>query len=524
MEWNFSPDSIYGSFTREPWQHQVRAIAQICEKFSIGVKSLVLGAQTAFGKGLVTTSLINLVKSQGGKTIIYNPRRLLTQQSLDRLNEDSIDAGARAASMRELYNPHADVQVGQLQTDIIRVLNQETWSLYEATLVIVDEAHMCMSPKALELFQRYLGQGAYVLGLTGTPIGMSGAYRDIVVPATNSELRACGAHVPARCFSVHEMDTSKITKEKTGEFSDGAILRECWSQAIVGYIYEDWRRLNPDALPTLCAAPGIGESVWVSELFLKRGHKVAHIDCEKVIVNGETYQNDAKGVVRNQVINDMRKGAFDVMCHCSVIQEGIDLRNLRHLILARPYGSLANYIQSVGRVLRSCPEESKNIAVIQDHGANMIRHGSPNANRDWAKMFNMTEKEIAEQRKRDVQEGKQPNPITCPKCGTMRTEGIRCPTCNYQADPRARMIVEKSGQLREVKEDPFAPPKPPKPKEVQLLTNIFFAVRNKSGKSPSDNQVLAIYAKKHGDYPSDNMVRLWLNEREAARNRKNSFR
>jgi superfamily II DNA or RNA helicase len=522
MDWNFSPDNIYGSFTRAPWEHQVRTVAQTCEKFSNGIKSLVVGCPTGGGKGLVTTSFVNLVKSQFGKTIIYNPRRLLTQQSLDRLNEDSIDAGARAASMRDLYNADADVQVAQLQTDILRVLNQERWELYDATLVIVDEAHMCMSPKALELFQRYLGQGAYVLGLTGTPVGMSGAYRDIVVAATNSELRACGAHVPARCFSVHEMDTSKITREKTGEFSDGAIMRECWSQAIVGYIYEDWRRLNPDALPTLCAAPGIGESIWVSEQFLKKGHRVAHIDCEKVVVNGETYQNDAKGVVRNQVLKDAKNNEFDVVCHCQVLAEGIDIPSLRHLILARPYGALANYIQSVGRVIRSAP--GKHVAVVQDHGGNAIRHGSPNADRDWAKMFHMTEKEIAEQRKRDVQEGKQPNPIVCIKCGTMRSEGIRCPACGYQADPRSRLIVEKSGKLVEVKEDMFAPPKPPKPKEIQLLNNIFFAVRNKAGKSPSDNQVLAIYAKKHGDYPAENMVKLWLNEREAARNRKNSFR
>lgn len=520
MDWQFTHDAIYGAFTREPWAHQSRSVAQICDKFNSGLRSLVLGAATASGKGLMTTALVNLVTERGGNVIIYNPRRLLTQQSLDRLKADGIDAGARAASLRHKVDHNANVQIAQMQTDIHRVIKQERWNIYDADLVIVDEAHMMMSPKPLELLQRYLANGACVLGMTGTPIGMSGAYRDIVVAASNSELRACGAHVPAKCFSIHEMDVSKVKKEKTGEYNEGSIVRECWSHAIVGYIYDDWRRLNPDAMPTLCAAPGIGESTWVSDMFLKKGHRVAHIDCEKVIVNGETYPNDAAGEVRNQVIESMRKGEFDVLCHCQTLGEGIDIPNLRHLILARPYGSLANYVQSVGRVIRACPELGKTHAVIQDHGGNIFNHGSPNADRDWGKMFSMNEKEIAEERQRNVQEGKEPNPIVCPRCGTVRSDGAKCPTCGFQADPRTRVIVQKDGKLKEVKMDQFAPPKPPKPQEITRLNNIFFSVRNARKQSPSDSQVLAIYAKKYGEYPPENIIHQWTMDRFAAIERK----
>jgi superfamily II DNA or RNA helicase len=219
----------------------------------------------------------------------------------------------------------------------------------------------------------------------------------------------------------------------------------------------------------------------------------------------------------------MKAGDFDVLCHCQVVQEGIDIPNLRHLILARPYGSLANYVQSVGRVIRACPESGKTHAVIQDHGANMIRHGSPNANRDWEAMFSMTEKEIAESRTRDVQEGKAPNPIVCPRCGTVRAEGLRCPACGFQADPRTRIIVQKDGRLVERKMDQFEPPPPPKPEELKRLSQIFFSVRKRSGKSPTDAQVLAIYAKRHGGYPPDDMYHRWAQERELAIQRKRAY-
>jgi DNA repair protein RadD len=511
--------------------HQLRSVSQVCERFSRGTKTLVLGAPTAAGKGLITTAMVNLVRSRGGRIIIYNLRKLLTQQSLTRLLDDGIDAGTRAAALKDQYDPNAPIQIAQLQTDIRRVLAQGRWELYPADLVVIDEAHMAMSEKPIELMQAYLAKGACILGLSGTPIGMSGAYSDIVVAAKNSELRACGAHVPAKCFSVHEMDVGQIKKEKNGEYSEGSIVKECWNQAIVGYIYEDWKRLNPDGYPTLCAAPGIGESIWVSDMFrnggvrseepleshlIQKGLRVAHIDCEKVIVNGEVYVNDSKGTVRNQVIEDARKGLFDIVCHCQVIQEGVDWPDLRHLILARPYGSMANYIQSVGRVIRASP--GKPHAVIQDHGGNMVRHGSPNADRDWESMFRMTEKDIAEQRKQDIQEGKEKAPIICVKCGTVRLEGARCPACGHQADPKARMIVEKSGKLVEKIFDEFVKPPDPPPIEIKRLESIFFGLRRIHGRSPGEGQVLAIYAKKHDGYPQQEFIDQWRAKREAKLN------
>lgn len=518
MDWNFSGEEIYGSFTRDPWKHQVHSVAEVCQKFTQGIKSVVLGAETAAGKGQITSGLINLVAARGGRTIVYNFRRLLTQQSYDRLVEDGIDAGTRAASLKDYYDPNAKVQIAQLQTDIARVIKQQRWDLYPANLVVLDEAHMAMSEQPLELLQRYLAKGAFVLGLTGTPIGMSGAYRDIVVAATKKELIDCGAHVLARCFSVHEMDVDQIKKENNGEYSEGAIVKKLWSQAIVGYIYEDWVRLNPDGALTLCAAPGIGESIWVAEKFRAKGLRVAHIDCNKVVVNGEVYQNDTKGTVRNQVIRDVKSGMYDILCHCSVIQEGVDIPELGHLILARPYGSLANYIQSVGRVIRGA--EGKSRCTVQDHGGNFVRHGSPNAQRDWAKLFSMTEKEIAVERKQNIQEGKEKAPIVCVKCGTVRLEGAKCPSCGHQADPKLRCIIEKDGKLVEKIVDEYAKPPEPPPIELKRLKDIFFSMRRHTGKSPPENQVLAIYEKKHGEYPAGHFIDQWRNERELAGRKK----
>lgn len=499
---DFTRQQIIEAFPKEPWEHQLRGVVELFEKLKT-CDSVVLCAPTGAGKGLMQSCIANLLMGAGLGGIIYNSRRTLTDQSYDRLVEDGIHCGVRAASRKELQNLHAKFQVGSMQTDIARIINQGVWNIHDCAMAIIDEAHLSATGKSVELIQAYLAAGVKIVGVTGTPIGLSSVYKDIVVAGTNSELRKCKAHVPAKVFGVHEMDTSQIKLEKTGEFSDGAIRRECWSQAIVGHIYADYKKLNPDGRPAMAAAPGIGESVWLAEQFLAKGHRVVHIDCNEVVVGKERFKNDPQGKVRAQVLDEFRQGKFELLSNCEVIQQGVDLPNLYHLILARPYGSLANYAQTCGRVIRYS-EETPDYVIVQDHGGNWWRHGSPNEDRDWAKLFEMNEKEIKEERDRNINEEKVREPITCPTCGAVRNEGARCHNCGHISDKRVREIVQKDGQLIEMTGRIYTPPKEKvqKPIHQKQWENVFWPSKNsKSPRAMTFTTAFELYRKKHGEYP-----------------------
>lgn len=507
--------SLYDSFPRRPWPHQERTAVRIIQEFA-HTRSIVGALPTGAGKTLLVAALTKFFGDRNRGVAIYNNRRTLTKQTSDVLNGHDFEFGVRAASMKKQQNLHANVQVASIQTDIRRVIDQDVWKLHDASLVIVDEAHRNMGPKVQELIQRYLAKGARVLGLTGTPIGMSSVYKDIVVGCDNSELLEIGAHVPMRCFSVAEMDVDQIKRVRTGEdgeFSGTQIAKQLWSQQVVGKIYEEWKRLNPFGNPSLAACPGVGEAVWLAEQFLAKGHRVAHIDGNEVIVNGERYTNDSKGEVRNQVLEDAKKGEFDLVSNCEVLQEGFDWKELRHVILARPYGSLANYLQVVGRGIRGC--EGKDECILQDHGGNVLRHGLPNDNRDWAELFSMSEKEIASQRKKDVGEKPEKEPIVCPKCGVVRTEGNRCPSCGQASNARVRTIIQQDGTLKEVG-PMFKPPKQKDmaPIEVKQLDSVFWRLKNSRGQTPSDAAVQAVYTEMYGSHPGKQIVNQWIQYRE----------
>lgn len=508
--------SLYDSFPRPPWNHQYRSAVEALERFKV-VRSLVLALPTGAGKTVILAALAKFFEDRSRNIIVYNNRRTLTQQTHDVLVKNDFNLGVRAASMKKQQNLHAKIQVASIQTDIIRVLDQGVWNLHDADLVVVDEAHKNMGPRVQELLQMYLASGARVLGLTGTPVGLSSMYADVVAGCTNTELLECGAHIPMKCFSVAEMDVGQIKKVRigpSGEFSDKQIVRDLWSQQVVGRIYEEWKRLNPNAAPTLAAAPGVGEAVWIADLFRQKGHNVAHIDAKEVIVNGERYANDSNGVVRTQVLNDAKKGAFDIVCNCEVLQEGFDWPDLRHVIVARPYASLANFLQVAGRGIRANADSGKDSCILQDHGGNVLRHGLPNDDRDWEKLFRMSEKEIRQERKRECESNPDREPIVCPKCGATRAEGPRCPSCGEIANARVRQIIQKDGTLQEVG-PMFKPKKQSEPKEVKQLEDVFWRLKRRNSKRPSDDQVVAVYKNIYSEYPSRDMVERWQNYSKA---------
>lgn len=252
-------------------------------------------------------------------------------------------------------------------------------------------------------------------------------------------------------------------------------------------------------------APDVKSSIWAAEMFTNEGINAAHIDGTSVWMDGEL-RTDPKGVYRDQVLTLFREGEIKVLTNRYVMREGIDIPNIYHLILACPFGTLKTYIQAVGRVLRYSPETPDHV-MITDHGGNIWRHGSPNMDRDWAKLFRMTEEELFEEQKERERETAGDPPITCPKCGTVRLKGSRCPEapigCGSEAGTTGRVIIQKSGKLKVVDEKALKKQFEEKVRTPQeLWDSMYWACKNsKSKKGMSFNQAAALFKKRHGFWP-----------------------
>lgn len=197
-----------------------------------------------------------------------------------------------------------------------------------------------------------------------------------------------------------------------------------------------------------------------------------------------------------------------------------------NVILATPFGSLKTYLQAVGRGIRYSAETSDHV-LITDHGGNYHRHGSPNLDRDWESIFWMTEEELfKEEKERKEKIERDDLPITCPKCGTVRASGNRCPEppigCGFESDFRGRVIIQREGKLKIMKEDAILGVSKPKVKTAQeLWDSMFWALRNsKSDKPKNFKQMRVLFHAKHGywaPYGLKRMPRFKHNEATSVR-------
>ena len=79
-------------------------------------------------------------------------------------------------------------------------------------------------------------------------------YDHLIIAGTNSELRECGALVPAVHWGAGEPDTKNI-KKTAWEYTENDVRKVMQVQRIIGRVLEWLNKLNPEHKPTILFAP-----------------------------------------------------------------------------------------------------------------------------------------------------------------------------------------------------------------------------------------------------------------------------
>lgn len=417
------------------WPHQERAVADLPDRLEPGSRGCVT-SPTGSGKSRVMRELIR----KFGSVSLYTNRRMLLEQLSEDLRQDGIDHGVLARG----YAPEweCDVQLCSVQTITSRAIKKTKWDVPPSRLVIVDEAHVNSAGSVQKIAEMHLDKGAALLGFTATPLDIGHMYDWLYTMAVTSECRAVGALVPAIHYAPDEPDTHNLKRTKTGEFTEPDVKKAIMSATILGRVIDHYWRINADQRPTVLFAPGVAESLWFCDELNKNGIPAAHIDGERVSLDGQHYVSNKNA--RDEIRERLRSGDIKVVCNRYVLREGIDWPFVGHMIFATIFGSLCSYLQSGGRGLRAAP--GKENVTVQDHGGSWHRLGSLNADRDW--VLGDTAYMQAELREQRMKQKEEAEPITCAKCHAVRMMGKGCPVCGHISDGKRRMVVQKDGTLK----------------------------------------------------------------------------
>lgn len=486
------------------WPPQKRGIEQTIDALLRG-KRVCLFSPTGGGKTEQAIQLLKWAQSAGLGGCFYVNRRLLIAQTAKRFEDAGLHYGIRAAEYEDKYDPTAPFQVCSADTERSRVLERKEWRLHQNgrdVLVIPDEWHLQKTGAMRELLRQYRAEGAMIAGLTATPIGLSGDADELVVSGTLQEYRDCKALVPAKVFTLQAPDMKKVERNQTGEYILDGKKKKIYTQTIVSSVLDSVAKYNPDLRPMMLYAPGKPESAWFCTKFLERGIAACHVDATEAILDG--VRRKLSRPLWEEILGRYKDGTVKVLCSRFKLREGIDVPETYHCILATPIGSLASYIQTVGRVLRYSAATPDHV-IVTDHGGNYLRHGSPNHDRDWKAFWTLPEHAVSTYHERDIKDRKKPEPICCPNCHLERTTGFKCPNCGHEHAKSQREVIQEDGTL--VQKDGDMIPRrivALKPNTAELWKRMFWGWRRK-GVDRSFNQLYGYFTHEHHYSPPRNL-------------------
>ena len=432
------------------WPHQQQGLDNIDRARRAGEKNILVTCPTGGGK---TKMMTEILLHDPGEISLYTDRRMLLTQTAQALDDAGVEYGVRAAGVDPALLRR--VQLAMMQTEGSRCLNGSVRDVHPSDLVIIDEAHKMAAGTMTGLDEKHLETKPQrvKLGFTATPLGVGHFYDRLVIAGTVSELRKCGALVPAYSFGPDEPDTKWIGKIVVGEGECGLPVgkRMEYATRVFGRVIENYMLINPEQRPTLLFAPGVAESKWFAQELTKMGIIADHIDGNEIWMEGETFE--ATDTNRGLLASRSESGRAKILCNRFVMREGINWPWIGHGIFATVFGSLTSYIQAGGRLLRAHPSMDR--VTVQDHGGNWWRHGSLNADREWKLEY--TDRIMDGLRQKAIREKREPEPIVCPKCHGLRTGGKKCPHCGYEHVGKVRMVLQKDGSLKPMRGDIFRP-------------------------------------------------------------------
>jgi superfamily II DNA or RNA helicase len=263
-------------------------------------------------------------------------------------------------------------------------------------VVVWDESHHATAATFRKVADRY--PDALHLGLTATPeradgTALGNVFTKLVAPVGIAELVAAGHLVPCDVVGPPRMldGLSQDPVEAVLEHAGGA--------------------------QTVLFAATVGEAEEYARQLTARGVPAASVD------------GSMPSRRRDDVLARFARRELRVVTNVYVLTEGWDCPEASVCVLARGCGSVATYLQMVGRVLRPAPGKAR--ALLVDLRGVVHQHGAPDEDR----AYSLDGKAIREKEAR--------LPLRqCPECGAVAKPRATCGRCGFAFPQPKRKAVE----------------------------------------------------------------------------------
>lgn len=426
-----------------PYQQDIR---DDIESRWLGVANVLAVLPTGAGKTVLFSSI--LADEPGASCAIAHRQELVSQISLALarngvrhriIGQDPVIRMIVRLHMEEVganyVVPNAKCAVASVNTLTGKKFSEslKPW-LPTVKLWVQDEAHHVLRDnqwgRAAAMFPNARG-----LGVTATPLRADGnglgrhadgLFDTMVIGPSMRDLITMGFLTEYRIFappSTFQRDQVAVS-QTTGDFNLDQMRKAVASSSlvvhdekqIVGDIVQHYQRIAPGKLG-VTFVPDIATAETVAEQFNSAG-----VPAE--IITGKTPDDE-----RYKMMRRFKNRQTLQLVSIDVLGEGVDVPAIEVVSMGRPTESYGLYVQQFGRALRLL--DGKDRAIIIDHVGNVMRHGLPDAPREWS----LDRRERRSSGKSDAQTIRA---CLNPECGAVY-ERFRdaCPYCGTPVPPPA---------------------------------------------------------------------------------------
>ena len=377
--------------------YQQDAIDNVYAQWAIGKRFVVLVMPTGAGKASVLCEIARLEAARGQRVLITAHRSELISQLSNTLARNELRHNIIAAHPtikysirlhmedhgRTYYDPAAKITVASVQS--VRENHLNELKAFKSKLTIIgDEFHHYTRDSKTwgGVFTPLDEAGAQGLGLTATPCRADGkglsretdGYGDaIVVGPGMRDLINMGFLVDYKIYcpptDLH-LEQVKVSAT-TGDYAEKELKEEMGKSRIVGDIVQHWLKFTPGKRGVTFTV-GVDMAEEVAEAYRAQGIPAA-------AVSGRMKDSE-----RIQALRDIANGKILQIVNDSVLTEGTDVSSLEVVSFARPTQSYGLFCQMFGRGTRTSPQTGKTHLTVIDAVSNVMRHGLPDAPREWS--------------------------------------------------------------------------------------------------------------------------------------------
>lgn len=374
-------------------------------------RHIIVQSPTGSGKGVLIGSMASMSKY---RVLILAHSEEILKQDAGHARKWGIEASEVYARTRKKPETKCCVMMAQTLRQRIKKEDWLEW-LNEFGFVILDECHRA----EFDFVFDGIDDKVFVVGLSASParygqmrqLGLD--YGAVVVGPQVSEL--IDQHYLCRCrlFSLDAPSLDDVEwSYARGDYNLGQMAAKFKSRARYVGAVDNYERLckGQKCLVFCCSSE---QTINLTQEFCSRGIEA------KYCLSGDFDEDEEYSGERKAVVDAFARGEFPVLVNYGLFTTGIDIPDIKVVMLMFSTTSLVKYLQCLGRASRIAEGKNDEFLCL-DFGRNYERLGRYEDRREWSVWHNTSAG------------GGVPPTKECPQCGRLvPVSWKQCQFCQY---------------------------------------------------------------------------------------------